>query len=147
MSFVGHEDIVPLMAAGGLVTFSLDEKVTKKSSQKKASPLQAILPARFSDRPLPAFNLEHHSVYLLINLDFLFSSEEELRPKSDKTMVAQSVGRGIANFCMHGLRQKGSSGKKIAARGFVRFAVQRPVRQRSLSAESVFGYFCRDKSN
>jgi len=83
----------------------------------------------------------------LINLDFLFSSEEELRPKSDKTMVAQSVGRGIANFCMHGLRQKGSSGKKIAARGFVRFAGQRPVRQRSLSAESVFGYFCRDKSN
>jgi len=43
------------MAAGGLVTFSLDEKVTKKSSQKKASALQAILPARFSDWPLPAF--------------------------------------------------------------------------------------------
>jgi hypothetical protein len=39
-----HLIISPLMAAGGLVTFSLDEKVTKKSSQKKASTLLAILP-------------------------------------------------------------------------------------------------------
>jgi hypothetical protein len=41
----------------GLVTFSLDEKVTKKSSQKKASTAQAILPARFSDGPLRTFAL------------------------------------------------------------------------------------------
>jgi hypothetical protein len=34
----------PAHSRGGLVTFSLDEKVTKKSSQKKASTLQAILP-------------------------------------------------------------------------------------------------------
>jgi hypothetical protein len=44
--------------AAGLVLFCLDtKKDQKKSRQKKASTLQAILPARFSVRPLPAFNI------------------------------------------------------------------------------------------
>jgi hypothetical protein len=36
--------------------FVLIQKGPKKSRQKKASALQAIRPARFSVRPLPAFD-------------------------------------------------------------------------------------------
>jgi hypothetical protein len=140
------KSIVPLMAAEGLVTFSLDEKVTKKSSQKKASTLQAILPARFSDRPLPTFDFVAKTFSLC--LKFSSPSAGELRAKSDKTMVDLSVGRGIANFLhKRSATKKGKPAKKIAARGFILFAGQRLVRQRSISAESLFGYFCGDKSN
>ena len=38
-------------------------------------------------------------------------------------------------------------GQIFPARGSARFAGQRPVRQRSLSAASLFGYFFGEKSN
>jgi len=64
---------------------------------------------------------------LVINFAHTFSSAEKLRPKSDKTMVALSAGKGIANFLHKSSAiKRGTPAKKIAARGFVRFAGQRP---------------------
>ena len=52
--FFVHAKHAPLNCRGGCY-FCLDTKVTKKSREKKASALQAILPARFSVRLLRAF--------------------------------------------------------------------------------------------
>jgi hypothetical protein len=58
----------------------------QRSSQKKASALQAILPARFSDGPLPAFAFVYTTAHcLLIRISFF--SADQLRLKSGKTMV------------------------------------------------------------
>jgi hypothetical protein len=40
---------------------------------------------------------------------------------------------------------RAQQGKIIAARGSARFAGQRPVRQRSLSADLIFGSFYQEK--
>jgi hypothetical protein len=98
--FFGLYKLLPAHGRGGLVTFSLDEKVTKKSSQKKAS----------ARRPYswPAFltGLCPHLISGILRTyqpnefcPFFFFSAEKLRVKLDKTMMALSVGKGIANFC------------------------------------------------
>ena len=54
---------------------------------------------------------------------------------------------GHSKFLHKGLKAKGYPGKKIAAQVLHDLPGKGQVRQRSLSAESLFGYFCGDKSN
>jgi hypothetical protein len=59
-------------------------------------------------------------------------------------MLALCDRRGIASFAEAGTRGR-EAGQIIAARGSVRFAGQRPVRQRSLSAEAFLVTFVATK--
>jgi hypothetical protein len=55
-------------------------------------------------------------------------------------------GRGIGNFA-EGWTRASAAGQKIPARGSAWFAGQRPVRQRSLFDDLIFGYFVSRQSN
>jgi len=55
-------------------------------------------------------------------------------------------GKGIGTFA-EARERADEAGQKIPARGYARFAGQRPVRQRSLFADLIFGYFVSRQSN
>jgi hypothetical protein len=67
--------------------------------------------------------------------------------KSGKTMVAKRAGKGISKLCRRRGWCERSGGKVLQPVVLPDLQRKGPVRQGSLSAESVFGYFCRDKSN
>jgi len=79
---------------------------------------------------------------------YWFPSAEKLRAKA-KTTAGLCAGQGIGNFCIQGLRETGSSGKKIPARSCFGFVRERPAAQRSISADLIFLVtFCiKTKSN
>ena len=124
----------PLMAAGGPSYFPLMES-NQRSRQKKASARPAgsyaFVVLRTSQKlnrhsrhtPGPLFCQAFARFCSGFNKivdtqnDFLFPSAEQLRPKSDKTMVASSVGRGIA-IVADALARANEVGQHFAARGF-----------------------------
>jgi len=78
---------------------------------------------------------------------FGFPSADKLRQKF-KNAAGLCAGQGIGTFCMQGLRQKGSSGKKIPARSVLGFVREMPCAQRSISADLIFWLlFYQEKSN
>jgi len=80
-------------------------------------------------------------------LCFGFPSADKLREKAEKT-AGLCVGQGIGNFCIQGLRETGSSGKKIPARSFFGFVRERPGAPGSISADLIFWLLLyQDKSN
>ena len=74
--------------------------------------------------------------------DFPSPSGDKLRQKS-KNAAGLCEGAGIGTFCMQGLRQKGSSGKKIPARSVLGFVRERPHAQRSISADLIYSRVVR----
>jgi hypothetical protein len=72
---------------------------------------------------------------LFIKHSFLiFSSAEQLRVKSGKTMVASSVGKGIANICGSLGIERAKQGNYLQPELLPDLQGKGQVRQRSLSA-------------
>jgi hypothetical protein len=74
-------------------------------------------------------------------------SAKQLRAKAGRTMVALSVGRGIGNFAEARDNERTQRGKRFQPVVLSGLQGKGPVRQRSLFADLIFGYFVSRQSN